>query len=62
MRTIKAIFEIEEDSNIAGVMFECEGKTIQWQDMSRLEQIRMLNAWAGHCKLFSRFLKEEDAD
>lgn len=62
MRTIKAIFEIEEDSNIAGVMFECEGKTIQWQDMSRLEQIRMLNAWASHHQLFSRFLKEEDAD
>lgn len=62
MRSIKAIFEIEEDSDIAGVMFECEGKTIQWENLSRLEQIRMLNAWAGHYKLFSRFLKEEDAD
>lgn len=59
MRTIKAIFEIEEDSNIAGVMFECEGKTIRWQDMSHLEQTGMLNAWASHRQLFSRFIKKE---
>lgn len=59
MRTIKAIFEIEENSNIAGVMFEYEGKTIRWEDLSRLEQIRMLNGWVAHYELFYKFLKED---
>jgi hypothetical protein len=58
MRTIKATFEIEEDSDIAGVLFECDGNTIQWQDLTRLEQIRMLNAWVGHYKLFYKLTKE----
>lgn len=59
MKTIKAIFEIEEDSDIAGVMFESEGKTIQWENLSRLEQIRMLNAWVAHYELFYKFIKED---
>ena len=57
-RKIKAIFEIEEDSNIAGVQFKCNGRTIDWGDLSRIEQVRMLNAWAGHHKLFYKFIKE----
>jgi hypothetical protein len=60
MRTIKAIFEIQEDSDLAGVHFECDGKTMEWQDLSRLEQIRMLNAWLGHRQLFERFVKKEE--
>ena len=57
-RKIKAIFEIEEDSNIAGVQFKCNGRTIDWGDLSRIEQVRMLNAGAGHHKLFYKFIKE----
>ena len=57
-RKIKAIFEIEEDSNLAGVQFKCNGKTIDWEDLTRREQVRMLNAWAGHRELFYKFIKE----
>ena len=60
MRTIKAIFEIQEDSNIAGVHFKSGGKTLDWRDLSKLEQIRMLNAWLEHRKLFEQFVKKEE--
>lgn len=60
MRTIKATFDISEDSNNAGVKFYGEkGKVVQWEDLSRTEQIKMLNAWAGMLDLFSRFVKGE---
>ena len=58
-RKIKAIFEIEEDSDLAGVQFKCNGKTIDWEDLTRREQVRMLNAWAGHRELFYKFIKED---
>lgn len=60
MREIQAIFEVSEDSNLVGVHFECVGNQIEWSELSRLEQIHMLNAWAGHYELFSKFLKEEE--
>lgn len=61
MRVIKATFDISEDSNNAGVKFYGEkGKVVQWSDLSRTEQIKMLNAWAGMHGLFSRFVKEEE--
>jgi len=61
MRTIKATFNIQEGSDLAGVKFYGEkGKVIHWSDLSRMEQIHMLNAWAWHHELFSRFLKEEE--
>lgn len=57
-RKIKAIFEIEADSNLASVQFKCNGKTTDWEDLSRREQVRMPNAWAGHRELFYKFIKE----
>ena len=57
-RKIKAIFEIEEDSNLAGVQFKCNGRAIDWVELTRREQVRMLNAWAGHRELFYKFIKE----
>lgn len=59
-RTIKAIFEISEDSNIAGVKFTCGKKTITFDDMTERERIKMLNAWAGHYRLFYRCYFNED--
>ena len=59
MRVIKATFDISEDSNNAGVIFYGEkGKVVQWEDLSRTEQIKMLNAWDGMRSLFSRHIKE----
>ena len=57
-RTIKAIFEVEEDSDLAALHFKVGNKRIDWSDLTRMEQIRILNAWAGHYKLFAKFLKE----
>ena len=57
-RKIKAIFQIESDSYNVGVQFKCNGKTIDWEDLTRREQVRMLNAWAGHRELFYKFIKE----
>ena len=59
MKVIKATFDIKADSDIAGVKFYGEkGKVIQWEELTREEQIKMLNAWDGMRSLFSRFVKE----
>ena len=59
MREINAIFVIQADSDLIGVRFESEGKTLDWNDLTRLEQIRMLNGWAAQHKLFYNFVKSE---
>ena len=52
MRTIKATFEISEDNDLAGVKFTCGKKTIAFDDLTDKEQVKMLNAWGGHYRLF----------
>ena len=59
-RTIKATFEIREDSQNAGVCFYIGGKKSEWSAITAKEQVKMLNAWAGMYELFYRFLKDED--
>ena len=59
-RTIKATFEIREDSHNAGVCFYIGGKKSEWNALTAREQVKMLNAWTGMYQLFSRFLKEEE--
>lgn len=56
-RTIKAIFEVAEDSDLAGIHFKVGNKSIDWGELTRMEQIHILNAWAGHYQLFAKFLK-----
>lgn len=58
-RTIKATFEIREDSNNAGVVFYIGGRKSEWNALTAKEQVKMLNAWAGMYELFYRFLKDE---
>lgn len=58
-RTIKAIFDVSDDSDLAAVYFKAGNKKIYWSELTRMEQIHMLNAWAGHYTLYSKFLKEE---
>ena len=60
MRTVKAIFEISEESNLAGVQFKVGNKKLDWNELTKKEQIKMLNAWAGHHQLFYRFCKEAE--
>ena len=62
MRTIKAVFTIKEDDYNAGVRFLAGRKMIRWEELSRKEQVMMLNAWSGMYELFYRFLKEEEDD
>lgn len=59
-RTIKATFEIREDSQNAGVCFYIGGKKSDWKALTAKEQVKMLNAWAGMYELFYHFLKDED--
>lgn len=59
-RTIKATFEIREESQNAGVCFYIGGKKSKWNALTAKEQVKMLNAWAGMYELFYRFLKDED--
>ena len=58
-RNIYAKFNIREDSNNAGVVFRVGNRLVGWKDLTRAEQVKMLNAWAGMYGLFYRFLKEE---
>lgn len=61
-RTIKAIFEISEDSNLSGVEFKVGRTQIQWEDMTNKEQVKMLNAWGGMYKLFYNCYVENEKD
>ena len=57
-RKIKAIFEIKEDSDLTSVEFKSNGRTIFFENLTRIEQVRMLNAWEGHREVFYNLIKE----
>lgn len=61
-RNIFSKFAIREDSRNAGVSFYVGNKLVEWKDLTRKEQIKMLNAWAGMYELFYRFLKKEEEE
>lgn len=46
-------------SELAGYMFFIDGKQIQFEDMSREQQIKVLNSLSQGYRLFERFLKAE---
>lgn len=51
--------EIEFTDNLCGYSFIKDGKRMQWEELSRQEQISVLNSFAKGYELFQRFLKEE---
>lgn len=51
--------EIEFTDNLCGYSFIKDGNRLQWSELSRQEQIRVLNSFAQGYKLFEKFLKEE---
>ena len=59
-RTIKSIFTIREDDNNAGLHFLVGNKLTAWEDLTYIEQVKTLNAWAGMYQLFQRHIKEEE--
>lgn len=46
-------------SELAGYEFYIDGKKIDWEDMSREQQIKVLNSFSQGYNLFVRFLKEK---
>lgn len=48
-----------EISDLAGYKFFVDGKHKDWQDMTREQQIKVLNSLLSGFELFRNFLKEE---
>ena len=48
-----------EVSELAGYVFHIDGKKVNWEDMTREQQIKVLNSFSQGYRLFERFLKEE---
>lgn len=46
-------------SELAGYKFHIDGKKVDWEDMSREQQINVLNSFSQGYRLFERFLKAE---
>ena len=46
-------------SELAGYEFYMDGKKINWEDMSREQQIKVLNSFSQGYNLFVRSLKEK---
>lgn len=46
-------------SELAGYEFHIDGKKVDWEDMSREQQIKVLNSFSQGYILFERFLKAE---
>lgn len=55
---MKTIIETD-DTDLAGLQFEKDGKLISWEDLSQAEQMKILNAFAGYYKLYSKFISTE---
>ena len=47
------------EDGLAGCKIVKDGKTTQWEDLTRKEQILTLNAFSGGYRLFGSCLKEE---
>lgn len=52
------IVEIEIDE-LAGCRIIDDDKVINWEDLTRQQQIKILNSFANFYELFVKFLKEE---
>lgn len=46
-------------SDLVGYMFFINGKQTRFEDMTREQQIKVLNSFSQGYRLFERFLKEE---
>lgn len=46
-------------SELAGYVFYIDGKQVQYEDMTRQQQIKVLNSFSQGYRLFERFLKQE---
>jgi len=57
VRDIKVIISIGDD--LAGCEFKIGKKKADFNELTRLEQIKVCNSYANFYNLFSKFIKEE---
>ena len=55
---MKTIIETDKD-NLAGIQFKKLNKTVNWEELNRSEQIKILNAFSAYYGLYSKFIKPE---
>jgi hypothetical protein len=55
---MKATIDISEYDLTATTLKNDEDEVIEWSDLSRNQQIKLLNSFAEFHSLFSRFIKE----
>ena len=55
---MKTIIETNE-TDLAAVQFKKSNKVTDWEDLSRAEQLKVLNAFSAYYNLYSKFLKPE---
>ena len=56
----KIVITTEPDSNLVGYEFkDKDGNNIDWGNLDRAGQIKVLNSFANGYKLFVKFLKDE---
>lgn len=55
---MKTIIETD-DTDLAAVQFKKSNKVINWEDLSRSEQVKILNAFSAYYGLYSKFIKPE---
>ena len=56
----KIIISTESGSNIVGYEFkDKDGNNIDWGNLDRADQIKVLNSFANGYELFVKFLKDE---
>lgn len=58
---MKTIIEIDE-SGLCSLDFKKGKKRINWEELTRIEQLRVLKALSNFHELFSKFIKSEDAE
>ena len=57
MSNLKVTLEVDE---LAGCLIERDDERMQWENLSRKEQVQILNSFAQFYKLFYKCLKEEE--
>ena len=55
---MKTIIETN-DTDSAAIQFKKSNKLINWKDLSRSEQVKILNAFSAYYGLYSKFIKPE---
>jgi len=55
---MQATIDISEYDLTSVTLTNDEGEVIQWGDLSRNEQVKLLASFAEFHKLFSKFIKE----